>query len=108
MHKILTITAGGDHEDYNKPVPDLKDAIIDHISEFEMELDTSAENIAAQASQHIHSNEIILTLGKSSAVEAFLKSAAKTRKFEVIVAECAPSCKVNVSASEISFLEGIN
>lgn len=50
------------------------------------------ENIANQASEHIHSNEIIMTLGKSTAVEHFLQSAAKTRKFQVIVVEGAPKC----------------
>lgn len=50
------------------------------------------ENIANQASEHIHSNEIIMTLGKSTTVERFLQSASKTRKFQVIVVEAAPSC----------------
>lgn len=50
----------------------------------------SADNIAAQASEHIHSKEIILTIGKSNTVEKFLKSAAKSRQFEVIVVEAAP------------------
>lgn len=71
----------------------MKAAIIEHIEEFEMELDTSAGNIAAQAGEHIHSNEIIMTIGRSASVEAFLKRAAKSRQFEVIVAECAPSCQ---------------
>lgn len=50
------------------------------------------ENIANQASEHIHSNEIIMTLGKSTTVEKFLQSAAKTRKIQVIVVEGAPDC----------------
>lgn len=33
----------------------------------------SAENIAARALEHIHSNEVIMTAGKSRTVEAFLK-----------------------------------
>ena len=33
----------------------------------------SADNIAAQALEHIHSNEVILTAGKSRTVETFLK-----------------------------------
>lgn len=33
----------------------------------------SAENIAAQALEHIHSNEVIMTAGKSTTVETFLK-----------------------------------
>ena len=88
------ITCCGNNQDYKKTVPDLKASIVDHITEFEGELEISKENIAAQASEHIHSNEIIMTLGKSSVVEAFLKNAAATRKFEVIIAECAPSCEV--------------
>ena len=54
----------------------------------------SADNIAAQALEHIHSNEVIMTIGKSKTVEAFLKNAARKRKFSVIVAEGAPFYKV--------------
>lgn len=92
LHKMVTSESG--QEDYRKAVPELKAAILEHIEEFEMELDTSAGNIAAQAGEHIHSNEIIMTIGRSSSVEAFLKHAARTRSFELIVAECAPSCQV--------------
>lgn len=56
----------------------------------------SIENIAAQASEHIHANEIILTIGKSTTVEKFLKTAAKTRKFQVIVVEGAPNYYVSI------------
>jgi hypothetical protein len=38
-----------------------------------------------------------MTLGKSASVEAFLKKAAIERKFEVIVAECAPFCRVSIA-----------
>lgn len=47
-----------------------------------------------QALEHIHSNEVIMTIGYSHTVEAFLKEAARKRKFQVIVAECAPFCQV--------------
>ena len=33
----------------------------------------SADNIATQALEHIHSNEVIMTIGKSRTVEEFLK-----------------------------------
>ncbi len=33
----------------------------------------SADNIAAQALEHIHAKEVIMTAGKSRTVEAFLK-----------------------------------
>ena len=51
-------------------------------------------NIAMQALEHIHSNEVIMTIGRSRTVEDFLKDAARKRKFHVIVAECAPFCQV--------------
>jgi len=60
------------------------------INEQISELEASADNIAAQALEHIHASEVILTAGKSRTVEAFLKKAAKKRKFQVIVVECAP------------------
>jgi translation initiation factor eIF-2B subunit beta len=51
----------------------LQTAIIEAITEFLSELETSVDNIAMQALEHIHSNEIIMTIGKSRTVEAFLK-----------------------------------
>ncbi|XP_054012761.1 translation initiation factor eIF-2B subunit beta isoform X1 [Hylaeus anthracinus] len=90
LHKILT--AEGDQQiDFNIVVPSLKSALIEHINEFEVELETCAENITQQASEHIHSNEIIMTFGKSKLVEEFFKRAAATRAFEVIVVEGGPS-----------------
>lgn len=47
-------------------------------------------DISVQALEHIHANEIIMTIGYSKTVSAFLKTAAKDRVFQVIVAECAP------------------
>lgn len=55
----------------------------------------TTDNIAMQALEHIHSKEVIMTIGRSRTVEAFLKdAAARKRKFHVIVAECAPFCQV--------------
>ncbi|XP_046661407.1 translation initiation factor eIF-2B subunit beta [Homalodisca vitripennis] len=88
LHKI--VTSEGDIEDFSKEVPDLKMAVLEHISELQMDLETSVDNIAQQAHEHIHANEIVMTIGKSKVVEAFLKKAAETRKFDVIVAERAP------------------
>ncbi|XP_012216175.1 translation initiation factor eIF2B subunit beta [Linepithema humile] len=89
LHKILT--AEDDQQiDFNVSVPFLKSALIEHINEFETELETCSQNIVGQASEHIHSNEIIMTIGKSKLVEEFFKNAATTRAFEVIVAEGGP------------------
>ncbi|ORY02083.1 translation initiation factor eIF-2B beta subunit [Basidiobolus meristosporus CBS 931.73] len=68
----------------------LKPEIIQGIQEIVEELENIYVNISAQALEHIHSNEIIMTCGKSKTVELFLKAAAKKRKFQVIVAETAP------------------
>ncbi|KAI4495393.1 hypothetical protein M0802_008783 [Mischocyttarus mexicanus] len=86
LHKILTAERYED-TNYDIVVPYLKSALIEHINEVEVELEICSENITQQASEHIHSNEIIMTIGKSNLVEEFFKKAASTRTFEVIVAE---------------------
>uniref|UniRef100_A0A0A9XEK2 Translation initiation factor eIF2B subunit beta n=1 Tax=Lygus hesperus TaxID=30085 RepID=A0A0A9XEK2_LYGHE len=90
LHKMLS---GGNQEedDYGTPIPTLGAAILDHLNELETELETSSENIAAQASEHIHNNEVIMTLGNSKILADFFKEAAKGRKFEVLVATTEPS-----------------
>ncbi|KAI9346951.1 hypothetical protein BDR26DRAFT_855412 [Obelidium mucronatum] len=69
----------------------LKNNVLEAIKELMDEVENASANIASQALEHIHSNEIIMTLGRSPAVESFLKEAAKLRKFQVIVAEASPS-----------------
>lgn len=46
-------------------------------------------------------SEIILTIGKSSTVEAFLKAAAPYRKYTVIVADTAPSFVPGISCYDL-------
>ncbi|XP_077981117.1 translation initiation factor eIF2B subunit beta-like isoform X2 [Glandiceps talaboti] len=89
LHKLLM--AEGQTDDFSIPSHNLKVRVIEAINEFLAELDSSADNIAMQALEHIHSNEVIMTAGKSRTVEAFLKGAARKRKFQVMVTECAPS-----------------
>lgn len=84
------LLAEGQIKDFSQPVPNLKATVLDAINELIIELENSADNIAGQALEHIHANEVILTAGKSRTVEAFLKKAAKKRKFQVMVVECAP------------------
>ncbi|XP_022168226.1 translation initiation factor eIF-2B subunit beta [Myzus persicae] len=88
LHKI--VTSEDDVDDYNSIVPELKLSIFEHLDEFQIEIESSNEDISKQALEHIHSNEIILTVGKSSEVEMFLKEAAKDRTFEVFITECSP------------------
>ncbi|XP_052778168.1 translation initiation factor eIF-2B subunit beta-like [Mya arenaria] len=88
LHKLLT--AEGNIDDFTRSVRDLKATVIEAMTELKTELETSGDNIATQSLEHIHSNEVIMTAGKSKTVESFLKNAARKRKFQVIVVECAP------------------
>lgn len=79
--------------DYTNLHADLRENLINHLGEIENELHLSYDNLAQQAPEHVHSSEIILTLGYSKSVEKFLKAVPKERKFEVVIAECAPACR---------------
>nr|XP_004399413.2 PREDICTED: translation initiation factor eIF-2B subunit beta [Odobenus rosmarus divergens] len=100
LHKLLT--SEGLSEDFSFPYAQLQSNIIEAINELLVELEGTTENIAAQALEHIHSNEVIMTIGFSRTVEAFLKEAARKRKFHVIVAECAPFCQGHEMAVNLS------
>uniref|UniRef100_A0A8C7JC93 Translation initiation factor eIF2B subunit beta n=1 Tax=Oncorhynchus kisutch TaxID=8019 RepID=A0A8C7JC93_ONCKI len=94
LHKLLT--AGElSEETFREHFVHLKANVIEAINELLTELDGTTDNIAMQALEHIHSNEVIMTVGRSRTVEAFLKDAARKRKFHVIVAECAPFCQLS-------------
>ncbi|KAF8643811.1 hypothetical protein AX16_008829 [Volvariella volvacea WC 439] len=86
-----------DSDDERKPGkekefgPVMKTALMEAIKYMIDELETVYDNISKNAKDHIHSDEIILTLGMSKTVETFLISAARDRKYTVIVAETAPS-----------------
>lgn len=104
LHKLVTQTSefengGGD---FTKHHENLRPALLEHLAEVEEELETSGENLSAQAPEHIHSLELILTIGHSRTVENFLKRAAKQRKFEVVVAECAPACRGHQLAANLA------
>ena len=51
------------------------------IDSFTLFLCCSTDNIATQALEHIHSNEVIMTIGKSRTVEQFLKVSHRLNKF---------------------------
>ncbi|BFY99720.1 hypothetical protein BsWGS_02760 [Bradybaena similaris] len=90
----LSISDGGDDEegeDYGKSIPTLKASVIEAVTELKTEIEGCVENIAALAPSYINENDIILTIGRSRTVEAFLKNAAnKGIKFQVLVSEGAP------------------
>lgn len=77
-------------DDYKTTYVDLADQILDSIDEFEREIEYASDNIAAQAEHLINDAEVVLTMGKSRTVEAFLLGAIKTRSFHVVIVESAP------------------
>uniref|UniRef100_A0A023GKQ4 Translation initiation factor eIF2B subunit beta n=1 Tax=Amblyomma triste TaxID=251400 RepID=A0A023GKQ4_AMBTT len=80
--------------DYTRPLPGLREQLLESLDELERELRHSAENVAAQGPEHIQSGDLLLTQGRSRAVEDFLKRAAQSRRtFQVLVAEGAPRCE---------------
>lgn len=98
------------YEAFNKKSMQMKPVLVDAIREVVDEIETTWESCAKGAREHVHSSsvdlclilsrsiwanasirEIILTVGHSKTVEAFLKAAFKERNFTVIVAETAPS-----------------
>ncbi|KAI8885995.1 nagb/rpia/CoA transferase-like protein [Backusella circina FSU 941] len=81
----------------------LKPLIIQEITEeIIADLDTIYKGIADQALDFIHANEVIMTIGISRTVEKFLIKAAEKRKFQVIVAETAPTYQGHKMALALS------
>lgn len=102
---MYNLLANPNHEpafDYSTDLYELLQTVPQGIQELLEEIDASRQNIAAQALEHIHSNECIMTLGRSSTVEAFLLAAARKRQFTVIVAEGAPSLHGHQLAKTLS------
>ncbi|KAG4302887.1 hypothetical protein PCK1_000830 [Pneumocystis canis] len=70
---------------------ELKPILTQGIQDIIDELEKTHADISAQALDHIHSNEIIMTHGTSKTIETFLRAAARKRKFTVILAESFPN-----------------
>ncbi|WVF68378.1 hypothetical protein IAT40_003143 [Kwoniella sp. CBS 6097] len=91
-----------DSDEFMRHSARLKPVLIQAIDEVVGELETTHEDVAKGAREHIHSSEIILTMGHSKTVEAFLKQAYRDRKFTVVVAESAPSYLGHSLATSLS------
>lgn len=75
----------------NETGNNLRPAIIAGIQDLMDELTRVYKDIGPHSTQQIHSSEIILTHGSSKTVASFLKQAAESRRFTVIVAESFPN-----------------
>ncbi|XP_065868270.1 uncharacterized protein [Euphorbia lathyris] len=103
-----TSSSGGDSEGKSKSADKscrsrkLKHDVIEAVNELIHEITTCHEEIAEQAVEHIHHNEVILTLGSSRTVLEFLCAAKeKKRSFRVFVAEGAPRYQGHLLAKEL-------
>jgi translation initiation factor eIF-2B subunit beta len=100
--KVLAEDDKSSQEDFSKSYSNLKSSIMEAVQELIDELGSLYRHIADQAIEHVHANEIIMTFGKSRTVEDFLKTAARKRRFEVYVAESAPSNAGQEMAASLS------
>ncbi|KAF9447670.1 nagb/rpia/CoA transferase-like protein [Macrolepiota fuliginosa MF-IS2] len=91
-----------DPDDPDSFARSLKPVLMEALQDVLDELETVYDNVSKNAKDHIHSDEIILTLGMSKTVEAFLKTAAHNRNYTVIVAETAPSYEGRQMAQSLS------
>ncbi|XP_061367818.1 uncharacterized protein LOC133310836 isoform X2 [Gastrolobium bilobum] len=105
----LTSSSGGESEGKSKSVEKgsggrkLKHDVIEAVNELIQDIATCYEQIAEQAVEHIHHNEVILTLGSSKTVLEFLCAAKeKKRSFRVFVAEGAPRYQGHLLAKELA------
>lgn len=89
--------------DVKKITYNLKPLIIQEINdEVIADLESVYKGIADQATDFIHANEVIMTIGKSRTVEEFLIRAAHKRRFQVIVAETSPTYQGHEMARTLS------
>ncbi|KIM65379.1 hypothetical protein SCLCIDRAFT_1212553 [Scleroderma citrinum Foug A] len=101
-HETGGVLKENDPDDPDAFARTLKPVLMEAIQDVLDELETVYDNVSKNAKDHIHSDEIILTIGQSSTVEAFLKAAAPSRKYTVIVADTAPSYSGREMAQSLS------
>ncbi|CAL0320093.1 unnamed protein product [Lupinus luteus] len=104
-----TSSSGGESEGKSRSMDKgsigrkLKHDVIEAVNELIQDIATCYDQIAEQAVEHIHQNEVILTLGSSKTVLEFLCAAKeKKRSFKVIVAEGAPRYQGHLLAKELA------
>lgn len=99
---LKTLITGADTSQETAGLKEVKRRILQDVNDLKDELESHMERIAEQSTQHIHSNEVILTFGKSETVEAFLAHVRPKRKFEVLVAEAAPGLEGHSMAKNLA------
>ncbi|KAI5070276.1 hypothetical protein GOP47_0014619 [Adiantum capillus-veneris] len=107
---VVPLSSGGDSEDRSRSCEKnskgwkLKHAVIEGINELLEDINNNHAQIAEQALEHIHQDEVILTLGHSRTLLQFLCEAKKKRSFQVFIAEGAPRYQGHTLAKELADL----
>jgi translation initiation factor eIF-2B subunit beta len=81
---------------------DVRQAVIEEVSELLGEIQNVDEPIAEKAVEHIHASEVVLTYSHLQIAVAFLCAAAAKRKYDVYVAETAPGLEGHKAAKAIA------
>ncbi|ORX37593.1 putative eukaryotic translation initiation factor 2B subunit 2 [Kockovaella imperatae] len=102
LSELTQAAASIENEEFMRQSAKLKPIFIQAIEEVIGELETTHDDVAKGAREHIHSAEVIMTLGHSKTVETFIKHAYRDRKFTVIVVESAPSYLGHTMAKSLS------
>ncbi|KAI8067643.1 uncharacterized protein B0P05DRAFT_552385 [Gilbertella persicaria] len=103
MFNLLSDGPVKKHDSTPQNTYNLKPLIIQEINEeIIADLESVYKGIADQATDFIHANEVIMTIGKSRTVQEFLIRAAQKRKFQVIVAETSPTYQGHDMARTLS------
>ncbi|KAG2178078.1 hypothetical protein INT43_003331 [Umbelopsis isabellina] len=99
----LLVDKNSEDIDYSAKSYNMKPLIIQEINEeIIADLETVYKGIADQALEHIHANEVIMTIGYSRTVKDFLTKAAAKRSFQVIVAETSPTLQGQAMAASLA------
>jgi translation initiation factor 2B subunit (eIF-2B alpha/beta/delta family) len=70
----------------------LRQPMLEAVDELLDEVATLASDISKRAAKFIHDGDLLLTIGDSSSVFEFFATAARLRRFAVIILENAPAC----------------
>jgi translation initiation factor 2B subunit (eIF-2B alpha/beta/delta family) len=79
-----------------------KAGVLDALNELIDDLGEMDGNIALRAGDHVHANEVVLTLGACRTVQRFLIEASKKRDFQVVVAEGACPASGHAAAAALA------
>eukprot|EP00873_Tetraselmis_striata_P033444 jgi/Tetstr1/453708/TSEL_040664.t1 len=79
-----------------------KTNVIETLNELIDELDLIETQISMQGHEHIHANEVILTMNFSHTALKFFQEASKKRSFQVVVAEGTPQNDGHTMATELA------